>query len=65
MKVTLGENMVYKMSPPGRLSDREKAAQLGVVRQLLGEARANSQHMPATEVERRIRTILKTVREAR
>jgi hypothetical protein len=58
MKVILDGNVVCKIIPPGQLSDREKAAQLSIVRQRLGEARANSRHVPATEVERRIRTAM-------
>jgi hypothetical protein len=65
VEVSLGGNVVCKIIPPGQLSDAEKAAQLDEVRQLLGEARANSKRMPATDVERRIRSGLKTVREAR
>jgi hypothetical protein len=65
MKVILGGNVVCKIIPPGRLSDRERAAQLSVVRQLLGEARANSKRMPVSEVERRIRNAMKTVQGAR
>jgi hypothetical protein len=65
VEVTLGGNVVCKIIPPGQLSDSEKAAQLGVVRQLLGESRANSKRMPAAAVERKIRKALKTVREGR
>jgi hypothetical protein len=62
VEVTLGGNVVCRIIPPGQLSDTEKAAQLDEVRQLLGEARASSKRMPATEVERRIKSALKTVR---
>jgi hypothetical protein len=65
VEVTLGGNVVCKIIPAGQLSDAQKAAQLGVVRQLLREARANSQRMPATVVEHNIRNALKTVREER
>jgi hypothetical protein len=65
MKVILGGNVVYKIAPPGRLSDRERAAQLSVVRQLLGDARANSKRLPATEVEHRIHNAMKSVQGAR
>jgi hypothetical protein len=65
VEVVLGGNVVCKIIPPAQLSDREKAAQLSVVRQLLGKARAHSQNMPAAEVERTIRNAVKTVREAR
>jgi hypothetical protein len=65
VEVTLGGNVVCKIIPPAQLSDVEKAAQLGVVRQLLREARANSKRMPATVVERKIQSALKTVREGR
>jgi hypothetical protein len=56
VEVTLGGNVVCKIIRPGQLSDAERAAQLGVVRQLLGEARANSKRTPAAAVERKIRT---------
>ncbi len=65
VEVTLGGSVVCKIIPPSQLSDAEKAAQLGVVRQLLGEARANSKRMPATDVERRIRSGFKAVRGER
>jgi hypothetical protein len=56
VEVTLGGNVICKIIRPGQLSDAERAAQLSVVRQLLGEARANSKRMPAGVVERKIRT---------
>ncbi len=65
VEVTLGGNVVCKIIRPGQLSDAEKAAQLGVVRQLLEEARANSKRMTAAVVERNIRSALKTVRKGR
>ena len=65
VEVTLGGNVVCKIIRPGQLSEAEKAAQLGVVRQLVGEARANSKRMPAAVVERKIRKALKTVRKGR
>ena len=65
VEVTLGGNVVCRIIPPAQLSDAEKAAQLAEVRELLGEARANSKRMPATVVERRIRNALKTVRGGR
>ncbi len=65
VEVTLGGNVVCKITRPGQLSDGEKTAQLGVVRQLLGEARANSRRMPAAVVERNIKSALKTVRKGR
>jgi hypothetical protein len=63
VEVILGGNVVCKIVPPGQFSDTEKDAKLGVVRQLLGEARANSKRMPATKVERNIRKALKTIRK--
>ena len=65
VEVTLDGNVVCRIIPPGQMSDAEKAAQLGVVRQLLGEARANSKRMPAAVIERKIRNALKTVRKER
>jgi hypothetical protein len=65
VEVTLDGNVVCKIVRPGQLSDAEKAAQLDIVRQLLGEARANSKGMPAAVVERKIQSALKTVREGR
>jgi hypothetical protein len=65
VEVILGGKVVCKIIPPGQLSDAQKAGQLGVVRQLLGEARANSKRIPATVIERQIQSALKTVREAR
>jgi hypothetical protein len=65
VEVTLGGNIVCKIIRPGQLSDGEKAARLGAVRQLLGEARANSKRTPAAVVERKIRNALKTVRKER
>ena len=65
IEVTLGGTVVCKIVRPGQLSDAEKAAQLGVVRQLLGEARANSKRMLAAVVERNIRNALKSVRKER
>ena len=62
VEVTLGGNVVCKIIPPGQLSDDEKSAQLADVRQLLGAARRNSRRVPGTEIERRIRGALKTVR---
>jgi hypothetical protein len=65
VEVTLGGNVVCKIVRPGQLSDAERAAQLGVVRQLLAEARANSTRTPAAVVEGKIRSALKTVRQGR
>ena len=65
VEVTLGGSVVCKIIPPGQLSDTEKAAQLAEVRQLVGEARANSKRVPAAVVERNIRSGLKTVRGGR
>lgn len=65
VEVTLGGNVVCKIIPPGQLSDAEKAAQLAEMRQLLGEAREHSKRVPATVIERRIRTAMKSVRERR
>ena len=65
VEVTLDGNVVCRIIPPGQLSDSEKAEQLAEVRQLLGDARANSKRIPATEVERNIRDALKTVRKGR
>ena len=65
VEVTLGGQVVCKIIPPGQLSDPEKAAQLAEVRQLLGEARDNSKHVPATLIERKIGHALKTVRGKR
>ena len=65
VELTLGGSVVCKIIPPGQLSDMEKPAQLNEVRQLLGEARANSKRMPAAMVERNIRHALKTVRKER
>ncbi len=65
VEVTLGGNVVCKIIRPGQLSDGEKAAQLGIMRQLLGEARANSKRMLAAVVERNIRNALKSVRKER
>lgn len=65
VEVTLAGNLICKIIRPGQLSDAEKAAQLGEVRQLLGEARASSKRMPATVVERKIGNALKPVREDR
>jgi hypothetical protein len=62
VEVALGGNVVCKIIPPAQLTDAEKVAQLGVVRKLLGEARANSKRMPAAAVERNIRSALKTIR---
>jgi hypothetical protein len=64
VEVTLDGKVVCKIIPPGQLSDAEKTAQLGVVRQLLGEARANSMRMPATNIERNIKSALKTIRQS-
>ncbi|HMF10982.1 MAG TPA: hypothetical protein VKE94_01715 [Gemmataceae bacterium] len=65
VEVTLGGNVVCKIIPPAQLTEAEKAAQLGVLRQLLGQARANSKRLPAAVVERNIRSALKTIREGR
>jgi hypothetical protein len=65
VEVTLGGDVVCKIIPPGQLTETEKAAQLGVVRQLLGEARANSKRLPAAAIERNIRSALKTIRGRR
>ncbi len=65
VEVTLGGDVVCKIIPPGQLSDAEKAAQLDDLRRLLGEARDNSKRMPASQVERCIRSALKTVRKGR
>jgi hypothetical protein len=65
VEVTLGGNVVCKIIPPGQLTETERAAQLGVVRRLLGEARTNSKRLPAAAVERRIRSALKTIRGGR
>ena len=65
VEVTLGGKVICKIIRPGQLSNAEKAAQLGVVRQLLGEARAHSKRIPAAVVERKILSALKTVREGR
>jgi hypothetical protein len=65
VEVTLDGNVVCKIIPPGQLSDAEKAVQLAVVRQLLGEARANSKGIPAAVVERNIQSAWKTVRKGR
>jgi hypothetical protein len=65
VEVALDGKVVCKIIPPAQLTDAEKAAQLGVVRKLLGEARANSRRMPAAAVERNIRSALKTIREKR
>ena len=63
--VILGGSVICRIIRPGQLSDGEKNAQLGIVRQLLGEARANSKRMPAAVVERHIQSALKTVRKGR
>jgi hypothetical protein len=65
VEVTLGGNVVCKIIPPGQLTDAQKAAQLGVVRQLLGEARAHSKHVPAEVFERKIRSAMKKTRGVR
>jgi hypothetical protein len=63
--VTLGGTVLCRIVRPGQLSEAQKAARLARVRKLLGEARANSKRLPASVVERRLRSALKTVREAR
>ncbi len=65
VEVTLGGNVVCKIIPPGQLSEAEKNTRFAEVRQLLGEARANSKRLPATVVERKIRNAVKAVREGR
>jgi hypothetical protein len=65
VEVTLGGDVVCRIIPPGQLSDLEKAAQLGEVRQLLSTARKHSERVPATVIERNIRTALKTARKGR
>ena len=65
LEVTLGGNVVCKIIPPRQHTDAQKAAQLGVVRQLLGEARARTTRMPAAVIERNIRGALKKMREVR
>jgi hypothetical protein len=65
VEVTLGGNVVCRIIPPGQLADPEKVAQLAEVRRLLCEAHANSTRVPATVVEGRIRSALKTVRGRR
>jgi hypothetical protein len=65
VELTLGGNVVCKIIPPGQLSDMEKAAQLNEVRQLLGEARANSKRKPPAQVESTIQSALKTIRQGR
>jgi hypothetical protein len=65
VEVTLGGHVVCKIVPPGQLSEADKAAQLAEVRRLLGEARDHSKRLPATVIEGKIRSALKTVRGGR
>jgi len=65
VEVTLGGDVVCRIIPPGQLSDLEKSAQLGEVRQLLKAARKKSKRVPATVIEHTIRDAVKTVRKGR
>jgi len=65
IEITLDGNIVCKIIPPEQLSDREKAAQLAKMRELLEEAREHSKRLPANVIERKIRGAMKTVRERR
>jgi hypothetical protein len=65
IEVIVAGNVVCKIVPPGQLGDAQKASQLEVVRQLLGDARANSKHVPGEVVERNIRSALKKTRRGR
>jgi hypothetical protein len=65
VEVILGGSVVCKIIPPEQLSDAEKAAEIAELRQLLREARDNSKRVPATVIERKIQSALKTVRGGR